>query len=300
MAESFYKDTKADKVFNVVNYAVLAVILAIVAYPLIFVLSASLSDPLAILQGRVRLWPVDFSLQGYGTILEHKGITTGYANSFFYMGVGTCVNVLCTIMVAYPLSRADLKLRKVFTLLIVFTMIFNAGLIPNYMLIRSLGLINTRAVLIIPTAISAWNVMVTITYFKSNIPKDLLEAARIDGCNDINFIIKIVLPLSKPILAVIGLFYAVTHWNTYFNAMIYLSDKSKFPLQIILRDILIQNQISADMAMGADAETLIIKENLTMLLKYSLIVVSSIPLMLLYPFVQKYFVRGVMVGSVKG
>ncbi|WP_105614837.1 carbohydrate ABC transporter permease [Vallitalea okinawensis] len=300
MLKSSINETKGDKVFNIVNYSILFAILVVIAYPLIFIVSASFSDSLALIQGRVWLFPVDFSLDGYKAIVDHRGINMGYLNSFFYMFVGTIVNIVFTVMVAYPLSRQDLRLRKFFTLLIVFTMIFNAGLIPTYMLIRQLGLINSRLVLIIPKAVNAWNVMVTITYFRTSIPKDLLEAARIDGCSDINFLCRIVLPLSKPILAVIGLFYAVTHWNAYFDAMIYLSDKTKFPLQIILRDILIQNQIGTDLAMTADPETLLMRENLALLLKYSLIVVSSIPLMILYPFVQKYFVKGVMVGSVKG
>lgn len=300
MSNIFYKETGADKVFNIVNYLVLILILIIIAYPLIFIVSSSFSDSLAIIQGRVRLLPVDFSLEGYKTIFKHQGITTGYMNSFFYMFVGTFVNIVATIMVSYPLSRKDLKLGKFLTLFIVFTMIFNAGLIPTYMLIRNLGLINQRAVLIIPKAISAWNVMVTITFFKNTIPNELLEYSKIDGCNDFNFLLKIVLPLSKPIIAVITLFYAVSHWNTYFDAMIYISDSSKFPLQIVLRDILLANQLTMDTAMIADPKTLMTKENLAMLLKYSLIVVSSLPLMLLYPFVQKHFVKGVMLGSVKG
>jgi len=295
-----YKETGTDKTFTVVNYIVLILLFIVVAYPLVYVVSASFSSSTAIIQGRVKLFPIGPTLKGYTAVFSNSSIITGYMNSFFYMGVGTFVNVVLTICAAYPLSRMNLAGRKFITLMFIFTMIFNAGLIPNYMLVKSVGLIDTRAVMIIPTALNVWNVMITISFFRSTIPSELLEASQIDGCNDFQFISKVVLPLSKPIIAVITLFYAVEHWNSFFDALIYLSDATKFPLTIILRDILIKNQLSAEMMMSMDPQSLAVQQNLAVLLKYSLIIIASLPLMLLYPFIQKHFVKGVMVGSVKG
>ncbi|QUI24465.1 carbohydrate ABC transporter permease [Vallitalea pronyensis] len=295
-----YKERGSDKVFTMANNILLGILFLIVAYPLLYVISASLSDSNAIIQGRVKLFPVGFNLDGYKAVFSHGSIMTGFFNSFFYMTVGTLVNIILTIMIAYPLSRQKLIGKKVISLMLVFTIMFNAGLIPNYLLIDTLDLIDKRAVMIIPKALNVFNVMITITYFKTTIPKELLESARIDGCDDINFICKIVLPLSRPIIAVITLFYAVEHWNSFFDALIYLNSKSLLPLQIILRDILVQNLISLDMVSSIDPDTLQSSEKLAVLLKYSLIVVASAPLMVLYPFIQRHFVKGVMVGSVKG
>lgn len=295
-----YKETGADKAFSIINGIVLFLIFLVVAYPLIYVISASLSSSTAIIQGRVVFLPVDFSLAGYEAVFSHEGVMRGFLNSLFYMGAGTLVNVILTVMLAYPLSRSDFVGKSAIALLLIFTMMFNAGLIPNYMLVKYLGLIDTRAVMIIPKALNVWNVMITITYFKTTIPGELLEAAQIDGCTDFNFITRIVLPLSKPILAVITLFYAVQHWNSFFDAMIYLNTERLLPLQIVLRDILVSNQLSLEMIADMDPTALAVKENLAVLLKYSLIVVSSVPLMIMYPFIQKHFVKGMMVGSVKG
>ena len=216
----------------------------------------------------------------------------------FYMIVGTTVNVILTILAAYPLSRRDFYGRGIFMFLFVFTMMFNGGLIPNYLLVQDLGLLNSRWALIIPNALSVFNVIITMSFFKSTIPNELLESAQLDGCNDFKFLFKIVLPLSAPIIAVISLFYAVGHWNSYFGALIYLRDASLFPLQLILRDILVQN--SVDPSMMGDATQLANKIGLQQLLKYSLIVVSSLPVLIAYPFVQRFFVKGVMIGSLKG
>ncbi len=294
------KESRADKTFTIVNYIVLFVLFILVAYPLIFVISASFSSSQAIIQGKVVLLPVEFNLEGYKAVFAYASIMTGFGNSFFYMTVGTLLNVVLTVMIAYPLSRNRLIGKRFISLMLVFTMVFNAGLIPNYLLIRGLNLIDTRAVMIIPKALNVWNVMIAITYFRTTMPGELLEAARIDGCDDFTFIGKVVLPLSKPILAVITLFYAVEHWNSFFDAMIYLKTESLRPLQIVLREILVQNQISMDMIASMDPESLAVKENLATLLKYSLIIISSLPLMILYPFIQKHFVAGIMVGSVKG
>lgn len=295
-----YKETGADKAFTFINYIVLTLLFIAVAYPLIYVISASFSSSSAIIQGKVFLWPVNINLDGYKAVFNYASIITGFGNSSFYMIVGTTFNITLTVMIAYPLSRQNLIGKRVISLMLVFTMIFNAGLIPNYLLIKNLGLLDTRAVMIIPKALNVWNVMITITYFRRTIPKELLEASQIDGCDDFKFIRMVVLPLSKPILAVITLFYAVEHWNAFFDAFLYIKSASLRPLQIVLREILVQNQISMDMISSIDPENLAVKENLATLLKYSLIIVSSLPLMLLYPFIQKYFVKGVMVGSVKG
>lgn len=295
-----YKETGRDKLFTITNLIVLSIIFIIVAYPLVYIISASFSNADAIVAGRVKFFPVEPTLAGYTAVFEHKGIMRGFYNSFFYMFVGTAFNIVMTILIAYPLSRDNVPGKRIISLMLVFTMMFQAGLIPNYLLIRQLNLIDTRWVMIIPKALNVWNVMITITYFRTTIPKELLEASQIDGCDDFNFVLRVVLPLSKPIIAVITLFYAVAHWNTFFDAMIYLSDATLQPLQLILRNILVQNQVSMDMLASIDPESLAQSERLAVLLKYSLIVVSSAPLMMLYPFIQKHFVKGMMVGSVKG
>jgi putative aldouronate transport system permease protein len=291
-------ETRGDRIFTVCNYIFLSLLVLSVLYPLIYVLSASLSSTNAVASGRVWLFPVEFSLLGYKTIFEYSKIWTGYGNSLFYMVVGTTVNIVLTILAAYPLSRRDFYGRGIFMFLFVFTMMFNGGLIPNYLLVQDLGLLNSRWALIIPNALSVFNVIITMSFFKSTIPNELLESAQLDGCNDFKFLFKVVLPLSAPIIAVISLFYAVGHWNSYFGALIYLRDASLFPLQLILRDILVQN--SVDPSMMGDATQLANKIGLQQLLKYSLIVVSSLPVLIAYPFVQRFFVKGVMIGSLKG
>ncbi|WP_045517106.1 carbohydrate ABC transporter permease [Neobacillus niacini] len=291
-------ESRGDRIFTICNYIFLSLLVLSVLYPLIYVLSASLSSTKAVASGRVWLFPVEFSLLGYKTIFEYSKIWVGYGNSMFYMIVGTTVNVILTILAAYPLSRKDFYGRGIFMFLFVFTMMFNGGLIPNYLLVQDLGLLNSRWALIIPNALSVFNVIITMSFFKSTIPNELLESAQLDGCNDFKFLFKIVLPLSAPIIAVISLFYAVGHWNSYFGALIYLRDASLFPLQLILRDILVQN--SVDPSMMGDATQLANKIGLQQLLKYSLIVVSSLPVLIAYPFVQRFFVKGVMIGSLKG
>lgn len=294
------KEKGIDKIFTVVNYFVLSLLFVLVAYPLLYVLSSSFSSASAIIQGKVVFLPVEFTFKGYKAVFAYKSIVSGFLNSFFYMGVGTTLNIILTIMIAYPLSRKDLLGAKIVVGMLVFAMIFNAGLIPNYMLIKELGLMDTRAVMIIPKALNVWNVIITITYFKVSMPESLLEASKIDGCDDFNFIRIVVIPLSKPIIAVIMLFYAVEHWNSFFDAMLYIHNTEYRPLQIVLREILVQNQLSMDMLTSIDPKMLVAKANLAVLLKYSLIIISSLPLILLYPFVQKHFVKGIMVGSIKG
>ncbi len=287
-----------DRIFLMSNTSLLVIVTLIILLPLIFIVSASFSSAEAVIAGRVTLWPVDFSLLGYETIFEHKKVWNGFANSLFYTFFGTIFNVAMTIIAAYPLSRQDLIGRRVITFAFIFTMLFSGGLIPTYMVVRELGLLNTRWAMILPTGIGPFNLLITITFFRTTIPPELIEAARIDGASDFRTFRSVILPLARPIIAVLTLFYAVnTHWNTYFQALIYLKDQDLFPLQIVLREILIQNSIDASMLI--DVEDLVAREGLRDLLKFSLIVVASLPVMIIYPFVQRHFVKGMMIGSVK-
>ncbi len=290
-------ETGIDRLFMLINGSFLLVITILILLPLVFIISASFSSSEAVIAGRVSLWPVDFSLQGYNTIFEHKKVWDGFGNSLFYTVFGTIFNVVMTIIAAYPLSRQDLVGRRVITIAFIFTMLFNGGLIPTYMVVRDLGLLNTRAAMILPTGIGIFNLLITITFFRTTIPPELIEASRIDGANDFRTFLSIILPLSRPIIAVLALFYAVNHWNSYFSALIYLRDQELFPLQLVLREILIENTIDASMLI--DIDDLVAREGLRELLKYSLIVVASVPFLIIYPFVQRHFVKGMMIGSVK-
>ena len=291
-------ESAVDRLFMMGNTAFLLIVTVIILLPLIFIVAASFSSAEAVIAGKVTLFPVDFSLLGYETIFEHKKVWNGFANSLFYTFFGTIFNVTLTIIAAYPLSRQDLIGRRVITIAFIFTMLFSGGLIPTYMVVRDLGLLNTRWAMILPTGIGPFNLLITITFFRTTIPPELIEAARIDGASDFRTFRSIILPLARPIIAVLTLFYAVnTHWNAYFQALIYLKDQDLFPLQLVLREILIENSIDASMLI--DIEDLVAREGLRDLLKYSLIVVASVPVMILYPFVQRHFVKGMMIGSVK-
>jgi putative aldouronate transport system permease protein len=298
MSRTFTRDTGADRAFTIVNYVVLLLFLITVAYPLIYVVSASLSDPRDVISGRMWLWPVNFTLDGYRAVFDNSRIVTGFKNSAFYTIVGTAVSVALTILAAYPLSRKDLTGRAPITFLFLFTLLFGGGLIPTYLVVRETGLLNTRWALIIPTALSVYNLIITRTFFQVTIPDELLEAAQLDGVSDFRFLVDVVLPLSMPIIAVNALFYAVGQWNQYFNALIYLTDQDLFPLQLILREILVQNQV--DLSKISDISQVAQRQNLADLLKYTLIVVASLPVLIIYPFVQRHFVRGVLIGSLKG
>jgi putative aldouronate transport system permease protein len=292
------KEPRQDKVFNVINYFVLTIFLLVVLYPLVFIISASISSPIAVSSGEVWLWPVDITWNGYKAVIEYRTIVTGFLNSLFYAGVGTLINVAMTLLAAYPLSRRDLYGRNVLMFFFAFTLLFGGGLIPTYLVVKDLGLLDTRWALILPTAMGVWNMIITRTFYQVTIPNELHEAARIDGCDDFNFFWRIVIPLSKPIIAVNALLYAVGHWNQFFNALIYLTDQALYPLQLVLREIVIQNKI--DPAAMADASELARRQELRDLLKYSLIVIALIPPLIAYPFVQKHFVKGIMIGSLKG
>ena len=298
MKPSIMKEARADRWFTLLNYAVLSIILIVVLYPLIFVVSASFSSSTAVLSGRVWLWPVEPTLEGYRAVFKNAMVVKGFINTMFYTVAGTGINLVFSVMAAYPLSRKDFRGRNGFMLLFVFTMMFSGGLIPSYLLVKDLGMIDTVWAMLLPAALSVWNVIIMRTYFQTTIPEEILEASQLDGCSDLRFLLRIVLPLSGPILAVIALFYAVGHWNQYFNAMIYLKRAELYPLQLVLRDILVQNEVNIDML--GDAKTAAARQGLRELLKYSLIVVTSFPLLVVYPFVQKFFVKGVMIGSLKG
>lgn len=296
--KKFGKAPLGDKIFIILIYILLAAIMLVVFLPLIYIISASFSDPQAVISNEVWFLPVRPTLRGYQAVFKNKNILTGFANSFFYMIVGTLVNIVMTVMCAYPLSRKEFTARNKVAMIFVFTMYFSGGLIPTYMLVNSLGLVNTRLAMIIPSAMSTYNMIICRTYFVNSIPDELYEAGQLDGCTPFKYLIRVVVPLSKPILAVLVLYYGVAKWNSYFDAMIYLKNQTLVPLQIVLRDILILNQV--DYTMISDASAIAAQRGLTDLLKYSTIVVASLPVLCIYPFVQKYFVKGVMIGAVKG
>jgi len=293
------KKLNGDKIFDIVNYTGMILFLIIVAYPLYFILIGSFSDPLYIYNGEVILWPKGFTLLGYERIFSNNKILIGYKNTILYTVVGTCINVALTLTSGYALSRKDLKLRCFVMGMFAFTLLFNGGLIPTYLVVKKLGILYTFWAMVIPNALSIFNVMIARTYFESNIPTDMFEAASIDGCGNLRFFFTIVLPLSETLIAVLVLFYAVSHWNAFFNALIYLNDEEMYPLQLILRNILIVNQ-ATDSSMLSDVEEIIERQKAAELVRYGIIIVSSLPVLILYPFIQKHFVKGVMIGSLKG
>lgn len=292
------KDPIEDKILYAIVYTVLILFTIAVLYPLIFIVSSSFSSGSAVSSGRVVFLPVEPSLEGYKAVFKHKNILSGYRNTIFYTVAGTLINVIMTLIAAYPLSRRDMQFKKFYMFLFVFTMFFSGGLIPTYILMTKIKFVNTVWAMIIPGALSVYNMIVTRTFIMTNIPLELLEAAQIDGCSDAKYFFMVVLPLSKAIIAVITLFYAVGHWNAYFGALIYLNEPKLYPLQLILRTILVVNQVN--LSDIEDPELIAAKQGLADLLKYSLIIVSTAPILALYPFVQKYFIKGVMIGSIKG
>lgn len=286
-----------DRLFDVLTYALLTTALIVTIYPMIVVLSSSFSAPGLVQGGQIWLYPKGFNMRGYEAVFRNSMVAKGYLNSLIYTFLGTAINVIVTVMAAYPLSRRDFTPRRVIMLVFSFTMFFNGGIIPSYIIVSKLKIMNTRWALLLPGAMSVYNMILARTYFTSALPNEMLEAAQLDGCSDVKYIMKVVLPLSKPILAVITLYYAVGHWNAYFNAFMYLSNTELFPLQLVLRSILIMNQVDSS---TVSLEVLYEREALKNLLKYSLIVVASVPVLMMYPFVQKFFIRGVMIGSIKG
>lgn len=295
---SAIQDSRGDKIFTTLNYIFLSIILILILYPLVYTVSASFSAPSAVISGKVTLFPVEFTLVGYQKIFEYPTLIKGMLNSLFYTIVGSAVSVVLTLLAAYPLTRKDLPGRRFLTILFFFPMLFSGGLIPFYLVTRDLGLVNTRWAPIIPTALSVWNLIITISFLRASIPDELYEAAQIDGCSDIGYLLKIVLPLAKALLAVLFLVYAVAQWNQYFISLIFQTNPDLAPLQIVLRNILILNKV--DLGMMADVRSLAEQQALQEQLKFSSIVVASVPVLLLYPFVQRYFVHGLTIGAIKG
>lgn len=290
--------SRQDKTYYNVVYTLVTLLTLIVLLPLTNVLACSFSAPESVASGKVLLWPVNFSVSGYERVFNTDEIWIGYANTLYYTIVGTFVNVFVTMICAYPLARRGLPYKSFFSFLFAFTMLFSGGLVPTYLLARNLHLLNTRWALIIPGAMGVYQMIVTRTFLVANIPQELLEMSQIDGCNDFRFFWSFVLPLSKAVIAVTAMQYAVGHWNSWFSAFLYLSDDKKYPLQMMLRRILVMNQIKA--SDYVDEETLVAMEGMADLLKYSLIVVATVPILCAYPFIQKYFVKGIMIGSLKG
>ena len=297
------RQSRGDKIFDLVNVLLILLILVIIIYPLYFVIIASLSNAQDVVNGRVFLKPVGVNFEAYKKVLVHDDIMMGYRNTIFYTIYGTAINLVMTILAAYPLSRKDFRGRGFFMAFLAFTMFFGGGLIPTYLVVKRLHMTNTIWALLIPSAISTYNVVIMRTYFSTSIPFELQEAALIDGCSNTKILMKIILPLSAPIIAVMVLFYAVGHWNAYFDAIIYLTDRSKFPLQLVLREILIQNQTEKLMqsgTAGVDIESIVRQQMVAESIKYAVMVVASLPMLILYPILQKYFVKGIMLGALKG
>jgi len=291
------KRSVGDKLFDISIYAFLSIVLLVTIYPLFFVVLASFSDPLAVLGGKVLWRPISPNLKAYQMVFRYQLVLTGYRNTLMYTSAGTVLNVMMTIAAAYPISRLYLKGRQVIIGMMLFTMFFTGGLIPTYIMIHQMGMLNTFWVMIIPNAVAVWNIMIMRTFFITSIPRELEEAALVDGSSHIKTLLRIVLPLSKPIIAVMVVFYAVGHWNSYFNGLIFLSSESKFPLQLVLRAILIQNQRPAELFAMSDTYS---RQMMAETMKYALIIISSLPVLMLYPFAQRFFVQGIMIGSVKG
>lgn len=289
----------SDKMFNSIVITIMVIFLIIVLYPLIYVLSSSFSSGSAVTNGRVLLWPVDFSIEGYRYVFSNEQIWTGYANTIFYTAGATLFGLVSIIVTAYPLSRKDMQWRNFYAWFFIIPMYVGGGLVPTYMWMSKLGLTDTRLFMIISGAVGMGNVILVRTFFQSSIPKELLESAKVDGITDIGYLLKIVLPLSKAVISVVTLYLVVGEWNSYFTGMIYLSNSpEKQPLQFILRQILEQGKMDATKVQ--DAELMMEMQARTQVMNYALIVVSAVPMLIMYPFVQKFFEKGVMVGSVKG
>lgn len=295
------KETRGDRVFNIINLIIVTLCLLVVLYPLYFVVIASFSDPNAVASGEVWLYPKKMTLDAYRTVFKNSDILVGYRNTIFYTVVGTLFNLALTLPAAYGLSKKNFMGRNVIMFFIVFTMYFSGGMVPGYLVVKQLGLLNTWWALIIPAGCSTYNLIIARTFFANGVPAEIEEAATIDGCSTFRIFLQIVLPLSKALIGVLTLYYAVGHWNEYFSALIYLpSAREKYPLAQILREILILNTMKSAAGTSMDEELALYYANLANLLKYALIIVSAAPLLVVYPFLQKYFDKGVMIGSVKG
>ncbi|SFD96699.1 putative aldouronate transport system permease protein [Paenibacillus catalpae] len=290
------KSAGSDKIMETLLYIWAVIVLIIVLYPLYFIIIASFSDPSAVGSGQVWVFPKGFTLDGYKELLNHSNIWVGYRNTIVYTVVGTLIGLVVNVSAGYALSRKDLVGRKFLSLFFIFTMFFNGGLVPTFLTIRDFHLYDTFLVMVLPFSVAVFDIIVARTFFRTGIPTELWEAAQIDGCGNLRFYAQMVLPLSKPIIAVLALWFAVGQWNSYFNALIYLQNENLYPLQLILRDILVTNQMQTALGTGEAAQ---IALRLANLLRYSVIIVATVPIMCIYPFVQKHFNKGVMIGAVK-
>ena len=289
------RDTAGDKVFYTINAIVLGILALIVLYPLYFIVIAAISDPDAVLGGKVVLYPVNLNYEGFSKIMERKDVWLGYRNTILYTALTVVLSLIVTIPAGWALSRKTLPAKKLFMIYFIIPMFFGGGLIPFYNVMSSLGLVNTIWAVILPSILSVWNLFMTKTFFESSIPNSLIEAAKIDGAGSFRIFGEVVLPLSKAVIAVMALYYAVGQWNSYFNAMIFLQNENLYPLQLVLKEIL----IASESTVGGSGETILQQYRLANQLKYVSVIVSSVPVLLLYPFVQKYFAQGVMIGSLK-
>lgn len=293
--------SRGDIVFNVVMKFMMFLLFIVIVYPLVFILSASISEPDVINMGEMLLIPKQITFEGYSRVFKNGEIWIGYRNTILYTFFGTLINLAVTIPAAYALSHTNLMGNRYITLLFIFTMFFNGGLIPNYLLMKSLNLLDTVWVMVLPGAVSAYNLFISRSFFSNPDFRELESAAAIDGCGQISVFIKIILPLSTPIIAVMALFYGIGHWNSYFNAMIYLNNREIFPLQVFLREILIMSDVSDYLTVTAEEMDFIAQQaRISELVKYVLMIISTVPVLIIYPFLQKFFIKGVMVGSIKG
>ena len=291
------KTSGADKIFNTIVIVLMILVCLVIVYPLYYVVLASITDPVTVNSGKVLLYPENVYLQGYKTTLAYTPLWTAYGNTILYTVVGTLISLVATIPAGYALSRSDLPGRRGLIFVFTFTMFFGGGIIPLYLTIRSLGIYNTIWAMVLPVAVSAYNLIVCRSFFESSVPGELLEAAKVDGCNDFRFFFQIAIPISSTIIAVMALFYATAMWNQFFNALMFLQDDNKMPLQVVLRNLVLMNQANQ---MGSSGDAMVTKQKLAEQLKYCIVVVSAAPLLIVYPFIQQYFAKGVTIGAVKG
>jgi putative aldouronate transport system permease protein len=295
------RDSFNDRLFGIFNYGFMTFMLLLVLYPLVYIVSASVSEPSAVSSGEMWLWPVQFTWEGYDRVFRNEDIWLGYRNTIIYTLLGVAIKVGITIPGAYALARQDFVGRHFFTFIIVFTMFFQGGLIPTYLLVKDLNMLNTPWALILPSAVTVFNIIVVRTFFQSSVPRQLEEAAEIDGCSIFTLFFRIVLPLSMPIIVVMALFYGVGIWNQYFPALLYLSDRELYPLQLILREVLVLAEASGEAAMRSEElESLAREAEIANIMKYAIILVSALPMIILYPFLQRFFIKGMLIGSLKG
>ena len=288
--------SRGDRIFGLVNAALLWIVSIIMLYPLLYVVACSFSDPLSVVQSRITLLPHGATLAAYERVFRNEMIMSGYKNTLVYTLLGTAINVVITLMTAYPLSRPDLVGKKAVNSMIAFTMLFSGGMVPTFLVVKDLGLMDSVWAIVLPGAMSAWNMFIVKNYYMTSIPRELIEAADVDGASDIRAYLSIVTPLSAPIVAVMVLYYGVGHWNAYFDALLYLRDKARYPLQLVIRTFFTASDYAEQGGGSGDTAMLLINETM----KYALIVIASAPILCLYPLLQRYFIKGVMLGAIKG